>query len=302
MACGASTTEDAFGQMLADLFGRLGFEVDPVPSPDGRDSGLIVRFPSRIRHAIAVQGVHVSYPVDAPSIHRALTLMQRFGAGEGWVVTDAVFAPDARQFAMDQGVRLIEGPGLSGLLTQAATEKGREAAVDALLAHSGFYDGEPPAADSVGYQGVQPDAAVVQQTPTLQGALQEPRIQPTVQMPRQQDQDTYGYGASAQETWRGPCDYDYDYDAAPPMQAEPDRRERREASRRRPSGCRAGCVTVLVILLVLALFLLGMLLALPTVLDQLPLGEALSVIKAHALTFFEQLKDAVANRLGRMAG
>ena len=299
MAYGASTTGDDFGQMLADLFGRLGFEVDPAPSPDGCDSGLIVRFPSRIRHAIAVQGVHASYPVDASSIHRALTVMQRFGAGEGWVVTDAVFAPDARQLAMDRGVRLIEGPGLSGLLTQAATEKGREAAVDALLAHSGFYGGEP-ATDLVGYQGVQPNAAVVQQTPVPHTVPREPQIQPTVQMPRQQD--AYGYGASAQEAWQGPCDYDYDYDAVPPMQVEPDRRERREASHRRPSGCRAGCVTVLVILLVLALFLLGMLLALPTVLDQLPLGEALSAIKAHALTFFEQLKDAVANRLGRMAG
>ncbi len=275
MAYEASTTEDDFGRMLADLFERLGFEVEFVPAPDGLDRGLIVRYPSRIRHAITVQAVHGAYPAATVPVQRALALMQYYGAGEGWAVTDASFAPEVREFAMANGVRLIEGPGLSGLLTQATTEKGREAAVDALLAHSGFYDKEP-------------DVTTVQRPPVQQLTPQEPQIQPTMRMPRQQ------------------VDYDYapaDYTPPVQIQDEPGAPVQREAApRRRPSGCRAGCVTVLVILLVLTLFLMGMLLALPTVLDQLPLGEALSAIKAHALTFFEQLKDAVANKLASMAG
>ena len=284
---------DDFGLMLADLFERLGFGVDRVTAPDGCGCGLIVRYPSRIRHAIAVKGIHASQPVGAPSVQGALALMQRYGAGEGWAVTDAVFAPDARELAGARGVRLIEGAGLSGLLTQATTDRGREAAVDALLAHSGFYDGEP-AADAVGAAAVRGTTA---RRPAGQvEALREPQIQPTVQMPRQPD--AYGYAAPTQQVWQESCNYD----SAPPIQVEPEGRQRREASRGRSSGCRAGCVTVLVIMLVLTLFLMGMLLALPTVLDQLPLGEVLPAVKAHAVAFFEQLKDAVASRMGNMLG
>lgn len=279
MAYGVPMAEDDFWQTLADLFDRLGFEVDRVSMGDGREGDLVVRYPSRIRHAIAVTGAVGPYPVGASSIQRVLALMRRWGAGEGWVVTDASFTPDARELAALNGVRLIEGVGLSGLLTQAATDRGREAAVDALLAHSGFYDGENPLGVEGGSAGV-PEAAP-----------REPSVQPTVRMPRQQA--VYDYVA--------PAASDAGYGAVPQGDA-PVPQPPREAPRGRSSGCRAGCVTALVIILVLALFLVGTLLALPTVLDQLPLSEGLAAVKEHALAFFGKLEDAVISRLGSFAG
>lgn len=279
MAYGVPMAEDDFWQTLADLFDRLGFEADRVSMGDGCEGDLVVRYPSRIRHAIAVIGAVGPYPVGASSIQRVLALMRRCGAGEGWAVTDASFAPDARELAALNGVRLIEGVGLSGLLTQAATDRGREAAVDALLAHSGFYDGENPLGVGGGTAGA-PEAVP-----------REPSVQPTVRMPRQQA--VYDYVA--------PAASDAGYGAAPQGDA-PVSQPLREAPRGRSSGCRAGCVTALVIILVLALFLVGTLLALPTVLDQLPLSEGLAAVKEHALAFFGKLEDAVISRLGSFAG
>ncbi len=279
MAYGVPMAEDDFWQTLADLFDRLGFEVDRVSMGDGREGDLVVRHPSRIRHAIAVIGAVGPYPVGASSIQRVLALMRRCGAGEGWAVTDASFAPDARELAALNGVRLIEGVGLSGLLTQAATDRGREAAVDALLAHSGFYDGENPLGVGGGTAGA-PEAVP-----------REPSVQPTVRMPRQQA--VYDYVA--------PAASDAGYGAVPQGDA-PVSQEPREAPRGWSSGCRAGCVTALVIILVLALFLVGTLLALPTVLDQLPLSEGLAAVKEHALAFFGKLEDAAISRVGSFAG
>lgn len=279
MAYGVPMAEDDFWQTLADLFDRLGFEVDRVSMGDGCEGDLVVRYPSRIRHAIAVIGAVGPYPVGASSIQRVLALMRRCGAGEGWAVTDASFAPDARELAALNGVRLIEGVGLSGLLTQAATDRGREAAVDALLAHSGFYDRENPLGVGGGTAGA-PEAVP-----------REPSVQPTVRMPRQQA--VYDYVA--------PAPLETGYGAVPQGDA-PVSQEPREAPRGWSSGCRAGCVTALVIILVLALFLVGTLLALPTVLDQLPLSEGLAAVKEHALAFFGKLEDAVISRLGSFAG
>ena len=61
-----------FEELLAELFGRLGFDVELTPSANDYGADLILRFPSRIQHAIAVQAKFYSAPVDNSPVQEVL--------------------------------------------------------------------------------------------------------------------------------------------------------------------------------------------------------------------------------------
>ena len=166
-----------FEELLAELFGRLGFDVELTPSANDYGADLILRFPSRIQHAIAVQAKFYSAPVDNSPVQEVFASLQYYGAGEGWVITNSTFTSNARELAAANGVRLIDGAELNALISHVDMYQDREPIVDALLAGSGFFGegGMPASHESIADDAVEDAYGSCEKDPR--------RMDPTLCMP-----------------------------------------------------------------------------------------------------------------------
>ena len=67
---------------------------------------------------IAIQAKRYTGPVGNSAIQEIVAALRFYKADEGWVITNSTFTTSAAEFAQANGVRLVDGTELRGMLRQ----------------------------------------------------------------------------------------------------------------------------------------------------------------------------------------
>ena len=96
-----------FEKYIAELFRRLGYETQVTGG--SRDGGIdVIAEKDGIKHYIQCKKYFSKHQVGSPEVREFYgALVDHFGNGEGWFITTNKFTPEAKKFAEDKPIVLI---------------------------------------------------------------------------------------------------------------------------------------------------------------------------------------------------
>lgn len=115
-----------FEQYVGSVFADLGYGVDITQLSGDYGADVILTEPDSGRR-IAVQAKFYGKQLGNTPVQEVVGSLAHYGAAEGWVVTNSTFSDPACVLAEENGVRLIDGQELNGLVTAAIDNRARTA-------------------------------------------------------------------------------------------------------------------------------------------------------------------------------
>ena len=110
-----SMTDREFQAIVATLFRWLGYAV--MRTPLSRDSGMDLILAGHEGKAI-VQCKRWRHPVGPAAVREFYGTIVSEDAALGYLITTGVFSKDARRWARDKGIVLVDGPSLKKLMAE----------------------------------------------------------------------------------------------------------------------------------------------------------------------------------------
>jgi hypothetical protein len=95
-----------FEAHVAQLLREQGYSVQGTPVTGDQGADLIARKDGRV---VAIQAKRYAGTVGNRAVQEVVAAMGFYGAGEGWVVTNSTFTPQAKALAQKSNVRLFDG-------------------------------------------------------------------------------------------------------------------------------------------------------------------------------------------------
>ena len=108
-----------FERYVWSILADLGHAVDVMPAQGEGSRTEAVLTDESAEATTVVRAEYAVRPLGEAAVRAALDARARHDAEEAWVVTNASFSAAGRTLAADDGVRLVEGPELACLVTEA---------------------------------------------------------------------------------------------------------------------------------------------------------------------------------------
>lgn len=112
----------AFEEYLKQLFQDLEYDVEKTPSSGDFGGDLVIRKNGK---SIVVQAKQYSSSVGFDAVKEAYFALSYYGADEAWVISTSSYTRQARLAANKVGVKLIDGPRLTKLITESSSKSNR---------------------------------------------------------------------------------------------------------------------------------------------------------------------------------